>query len=205
MSAVGPAEGGVTRPLCQGGPRERLLGAHCEGIEHVALLVPELDAAIARAEGGGLRGAGRAFTAGYDLNPRDGGPRFGARYDAPAPGKELVSANENHKVYFHQLGTPQEIYDQPRSVFVARFIGGSNILSGKALDASHVALGGGTLVTSGRRLARDEAVSVSIRQHEIELLPAASVAANVLRAVVTRQVFLGAAREDFEDLVVERH
>src|SRR5205807_6504834 len=39
-----------------------------------------------------------------------------------------------------QLGTPQEIYDQPRSVFVARFIGGSNILSGKALDASHVAV-----------------------------------------------------------------
>ena len=94
-----------------------------------------------------------------------------------------------------QLGTPQEIYDQPRSVFVARFIGGSNILSGKALDASHVTVGGGTLVTSGRPLSRDEAVSVSIRQHEIEILPAASVAANVLRAVVTRQVFLGAARD----------
>src|SRR5215211_5475142 len=73
-----------------------------------------------------------------------------------------------------QLGTPQEIYDQPRSVFVARFIGGSNILSGKALDASHVAVGGGTLVTSGRALSRDEAVSVSIRQHEIEISTAAT-------------------------------
>ena len=52
---------------------------------------------------------------------------------------------------------------------MARFIGGSNILVGKALDASHVALGGGTLATTGRALAKDETVSVSIRQHEIEI------------------------------------
>jgi iron(III) transport system ATP-binding protein len=94
-----------------------------------------------------------------------------------------------------QLGTPQEIYDQPRSVFVARFIGGSNILTGKAVDTNRFAVGGSTLATTGRSLAKDEPVSVSIRQHEIEMLPAASVAANVLRAVVTRQVFLGAARD----------
>ena len=30
-----------------------------------------------------------------------------------------------------QLGTPEEIYDRPRSEFVARFIGGSNILRGQ--------------------------------------------------------------------------
>src|SRR5438128_4573391 len=39
-----------------------------------------------------------------------------------------------------QLGTPKEIYEAPQSAFVARFIGGSNILVGKALDASHVAV-----------------------------------------------------------------
>src|SRR5262245_45428757 len=39
-----------------------------------------------------------------------------------------------------QLGTPKEIYDQPRSVFVARFIGGSNILETKAVDAGHVSV-----------------------------------------------------------------
>src|SRR6201998_2208404 len=49
-----------------------------------------------------------------------------------------------------QLGTPKEIYDAPRSVFVARFIGGSNILDGKAVDATHVAIGGSVLETSGR-------------------------------------------------------
>src|ERR1700755_2827413 len=41
-----------------------------------------------------------------------------------------------------QLGTPKEIYDRPVSAFVARFIGGSNILEGKALDAERVSIGG---------------------------------------------------------------
>jgi prolyl oligopeptidase len=30
-----------------------------------------------------------------------------SRYDAPEKGKELTSKNENHKVYFHVVGTPQ--------------------------------------------------------------------------------------------------
>jgi prolyl oligopeptidase len=30
-----------------------------------------------------------------------------SRYDAPEKGKELTSKNENHKVYFHRVGTPQ--------------------------------------------------------------------------------------------------
>ena len=34
-----------------------------------------------------------------------------------------------------QLGSPEEVYERPRSEFVARFLGGSNIIRGKALDA----------------------------------------------------------------------
>ncbi len=94
-----------------------------------------------------------------------------------------------------QLGTPKEIYDAPHSAFVARFIGGSNILSGKALDAGHVAIGGGTLATTGRPLVAGETVTVSIRQHEIEISTAAPSAANMLHGVVGRQVFLGASRD----------
>lgn len=30
-----------------------------------------------------------------------------SRYDAPEPGKELTTKNENHKVYFHKVGTSQ--------------------------------------------------------------------------------------------------
>jgi len=94
-----------------------------------------------------------------------------------------------------QLGTPKEIYDAPRSVFVARFIGGSNILAGKALDSSRVAVAGGTLATTGRVLATGEAVPVSIRQHEIVMSSNASTGPNVLHGAVSRQVFLGAARD----------
>lgn len=32
---------------------------------------------------------------------------FYSRYDAPEKGRELSSKNENHKVYYHRLGTPQ--------------------------------------------------------------------------------------------------
>jgi iron(III) transport system ATP-binding protein len=94
-----------------------------------------------------------------------------------------------------QLGTPKEIYDAPRSVFVARFIGGSNILDGKAVDATHVAIGGSTLETTGRTLTKGEVAPVSIRQHEIELSTAEPSSPNRLRGVVSRQVFLGAARD----------
>lgn len=31
-----------------------------------------------------------------------------SRYDAPPPGKEFLSANQNHKVYYHHIGTSQE-------------------------------------------------------------------------------------------------
>src|SRR5262249_1554070 len=72
-----------------------------------------------------------------------------------------------------QLGTPKDIYDSPRSEFVARFIGGSNILSGKAVDRDRIAIAGGTLGTTGRALTTGEIVPVSIRQHEISILTAA--------------------------------
>ncbi len=36
-----------------------------------------------------------------------GGGFYYSRYDAPEKGKELTSKNENHKVYFHKVGTPQ--------------------------------------------------------------------------------------------------
>jgi iron(III) transport system ATP-binding protein len=95
-----------------------------------------------------------------------------------------------------QVGTPQEIYKRPRSAFVARFIGGSNILTGKALDARRVAVGDSVLVTEGRALRTGETVPVSIRQHEIDLLAAQpSQSENVLRAVVARCVFLGSSRD----------
>ncbi|MBF8247637.1 MAG: S9 family peptidase, partial [Bacteroidetes bacterium] len=40
-----------------------------------------------------------------------------SRYPAPEPGKELTTKNENHKVYYHRVGTPQSqdelVYEDP--------------------------------------------------------------------------------------------
>jgi len=95
-----------------------------------------------------------------------------------------------------QLGTPKEIYDRPRSAFVARFIGGSNILTGKALDGERVSIAGAALRTTGRPLTAGETVSVSVRQHDVEIAIAAPAGSdNVLHGTVSRQVFLGAAHD----------
>ena len=96
-----------------------------------------------------------------------------------------------------QLGTPEDIYDRPVSEFVARFIGASNIVTGTALDETHVQIAGVALATSGRRLTAGAKVPVSIRQHDVtlETVAPAAGAANNLQAVVKRQVFLGASRD----------
>ncbi len=43
---------------------------------------------------------------------------FYSAYDAPVKGKELSNINENHKVYYHKIGTPQSddklIYQNPK-------------------------------------------------------------------------------------------
>ena len=41
-----------------------------------------------------------------------------------------------------QIGTPQEVYDRPNSKFVARFIGGSNVLDAKHVAGNRVDVGG---------------------------------------------------------------
>jgi iron(III) transport system ATP-binding protein len=95
-----------------------------------------------------------------------------------------------------QLGTPKEIYDRPVSAFVARFIGGSNILEGKALDAERVSIGGAALRTTGRPLKSGETVAVSVRQHDVEIATMPPTGSdNLLHAVVARQVFLGGHRD----------
>jgi iron(III) transport system ATP-binding protein len=95
-----------------------------------------------------------------------------------------------------QLGTPEDIYERPRSEFVARFIGASNIVRGKALDAAHIAFAGVALHCSGAALAPGAEAAIAIRQHEITLSTAPPVnGVNVLPATVARQVFLGSSRD----------
>ena len=108
---------------------------------------------------------------------------------------DLIAVMNKGRV--EQLGSPEEIYARPRSEFVARFIGGSNVLAGTALDDSRVSVAGATLRTTGRPLLSGRPVAVSVRQHEIGIPLAAPAPGteNHRHGVVTRQVFLGATRD----------
>jgi len=95
-----------------------------------------------------------------------------------------------------QAGSPEDIYDRPRSEFVARFIGSSNILKGRNLDEDRIEFAGTPLRCSGARLPSSGETAVSIRQHDIRLMPKAPDATeNVVPATVVRQVFLGSSRD----------
>jgi iron(III) transport system ATP-binding protein len=95
-----------------------------------------------------------------------------------------------------QLGTPEDIYARPESEFVARFIGASNVIKGTARDADHVAFAGATLKVVGAPLAAGQDAVVAIRQHDVGLsIQAPASSENAIKAVVTRQVYLGAARD----------
>jgi iron(III) transport system ATP-binding protein len=95
-----------------------------------------------------------------------------------------------------QSGTPEEIYDRPRSEFVARFIGSSNVLKGKGLDGNRVEFSGVALQCTGEKVVPGAATAVSVRPHDITLhATQPSQTENVVPATVVRQVFLGGSRD----------
>jgi iron(III) transport system ATP-binding protein len=107
---------------------------------------------------------------------------------------DLIAVMNAGKI--EQLGTPEEIYDKPRSKFVARFIGASNILRGKNIDESHIAFAGEKLRCRGARLSAGGTTSLSVRPHDIRLSAAPiSGAENIVPGKVIRQVFLGGYRD----------
>ena len=95
-----------------------------------------------------------------------------------------------------QTGTPEEIYDRPRSEFVARFIGASNVVKGKSIDDTRIDFAGITLrCNGGAHLAPGVNTAISIRPHDIKLSAAQPQGENVVPATVVRQVFLGSSRD----------
>jgi ABC-type Fe3+/spermidine/putrescine transport system ATPase subunit len=73
-----------------------------------------------------------------------------------------------------QIGPPEEIYGEPRSAFVADFIGLSNFLAGRLVandgDLSRVDVAGRTVVArSSAEAAEDDEVLVFVRPNEVAL------------------------------------
>jgi iron(III) transport system ATP-binding protein len=107
---------------------------------------------------------------------------------------DLIAVMNGGKI--DQLGSPEDIYARPESEFVARFIGASNVFKGTARDGNHVSFAGATLKVVGAPLIAGQSAPVAIRQHDIALATQAPASTdNVIKAVVTRQVYLGANRD----------
>ena len=92
-----------------------------------------------------------------------------------------------------QAGTPEDIYSRPRSRFVANFLGGANILSGRAVDALRLDIGAGIVRCAEPAFSAGADGALSIRSHEIGVSVAAREGA--LQARVLRQTFLGSTRD----------
>jgi iron(III) transport system ATP-binding protein len=112
---------------------------------------------------------------------------------------DLIAVMNAGKI--EQAGTPEEIYNRPRSEFVARFIGSSNVVKGVAQDAGHLAVAGVTLRCTGEPMDAGKPFAISIRQHEIRMLAdEPTQAQNVVAATVIRHVFLGNSRDYMVEL-----
>jgi iron(III) transport system ATP-binding protein len=107
---------------------------------------------------------------------------------------DLIAVMNQGKI--EQSGSPEDIYDRPRSEFVARFIGSSNVINGKGLDANHVEFAGVPLACVGETVKPGADTALSIRPHDIALsLAAPAETSNVVPARIVRQVFLGGSRD----------
>ncbi len=93
-----------------------------------------------------------------------------------------------------QIGTPLDIYNAPRTRFVASFVGTLNQLPCVVVDPAvgSVRVGDQTLAGKGplKGMAAGDAATVAIRPEAVRLQPQAE-GANALRAVVDEVSFLG--------------
>jgi iron(III) transport system ATP-binding protein len=118
--------------------------------------------------------------------------------EALALSHEIAVMNDGHVV---QVGTPRQIYEQPRNQFVADFVGTTNFIGGTvtAVDDGHgrclVASALGPLrVAASEGVVKDKTVVISVRPEDVELSeqqPQAVEGENVCKAIVTAKDFLG--------------
>ncbi|HET8741894.1 MAG TPA: ABC transporter ATP-binding protein [Gaiella sp.] len=90
-----------------------------------------------------------------------------------------------------QLGTPTELYERPRSAFVAGFLGKSNLLAGTVTGDGRIDLTDGTVIqarTNGRR----GPVSVGVRPEKVAL---GNGGVNQIPGRVKELAYIGVATE----------
>jgi spermidine/putrescine transport system ATP-binding protein len=90
-----------------------------------------------------------------------------------------------------QLGSPTDLYERPRTAFVANFLGTSNLLGGAVEGSDSVRLLDGSVVTVDTA-GRTGSVSVGVRPEKIRL---GDGAPNVLQGKVRESAYIGVATQ----------
>ena len=90
--------------------------------------------------------------------------------------------------YIQQMGTPEQIYNEPENAFVADFIGESNIVPGIMLRDELVEIFGAKFACVDKGFGNNKPVDVVIRPEDIDLVKPED---GTLQGVVTHLIFKG--------------
>jgi iron(III) transport system ATP-binding protein len=116
--------------------------------------------------------------------------------EALALSHEIAVMNQGRVV---QVGTPRQIYEQPRDEFVADFVGTTNFIGGTVIALADGRCTVGTAMgelraQAGEGVVRNADVVVSVRPEDVELSeapPASGDGDNVCQGTVSAMDFLG--------------
>lgn len=97
-----------------------------------------------------------------------------------------------------QLGTPSDLYERPKTAFVAGFLGASNLLEGTAAGDGRVKLADGTLVQVPPEALpnRTGAVQIGVRPEKLRI---GGEEGNELAGVVTESAYIGVSTQYIVD------
>ena len=97
----------------------------------------------------------------------------------------------------HQIGSPTDIYNEPKNAFVADFIGESNIVDGLMVRDRVVTFSGHTFDCVDGGFGENKPVDVVVRPEDVDIV---SVDKGMLRGVVTSVTFMGVHYEIIVDI-----
>lgn len=90
--------------------------------------------------------------------------------------------------YIQQMGTPEEIYNEPENAFVADFIGDSNIIDGVMLEDRVVKICNEVFPCIDEGFGKNQPVDVVIRPEDLII---GKPGEGILDGIVTHNVFIG--------------
>lgn len=109
---------------------------------------------------------------------------------------DTVVVMDNGKI--QQIGTPEDIYNEPVNAFVADFIGESNIVDGVMLKDYLVSFGGQTFECLDKGFAVKESVDVVVRPEDVRVVNEGEK--STLSGVITSVTFKGVHFEIIVDV-----